>query len=48
VGILQDAKAFEGKGISPLGLFLGALFSAVLLYFIRLPKTATRKVMIQP
>ena len=25
VGILQDAKAFEGEGISPLGLFLGAL-----------------------
>ncbi len=25
-GILQDAKAFEGEGISPLGLFLGALF----------------------
>jgi hypothetical protein len=24
-GILQDAKAFEGEGISPLGLFLGAL-----------------------
>lgn len=25
VGILQDAKAFEGEGISPLGLFVGAL-----------------------
>jgi hypothetical protein len=25
VGILQDAKAFEGEGISPLGLFLGAV-----------------------
>lgn len=25
VGILQDAKAFEDEGISPLGLFLGAL-----------------------
>jgi len=25
VGILQDAKAFKGEGISPLGLFLGAL-----------------------
>jgi len=25
VGILQDAKAFENEGISPLGLFLGAL-----------------------
>jgi len=25
VGILQDAKAFEGEGISPLGLLLGAL-----------------------
>jgi predicted cation transporter len=24
-GILQDAKAFGGEGISPLGLFLGAL-----------------------
>ena len=24
-GILQDAKVFEGEGISPLGLFLGAL-----------------------
>lgn len=26
VGILQKAKAFEGEGISPLGLFLGAIF----------------------
>lgn len=25
LGILQDAKAFEGEGVSPLGLFLGAL-----------------------
>lgn len=25
IGILQDAKVFEGEGISPLGLFLGAL-----------------------
>ena len=25
IGILQDANAFEGEGISPLGLFLGAL-----------------------
>ena len=25
VGILQDAKVFEGEGISPLGLFVGAL-----------------------
>jgi len=25
IGILQDAKAFGGEGISPLGLFLGAL-----------------------
>ena len=25
VGILQDAKVFEDEGISPLGLFLGAL-----------------------
>jgi Na+/H+ antiporter NhaD/arsenite permease-like protein len=25
VGILQSAKAFEGEGISPLGLFLGSL-----------------------
>ena len=26
VGILQNAKAFKAEGISPLGLFLGALF----------------------
>ncbi len=26
IGILQDAKAFAGEGISPLGLLLGALF----------------------
>lgn len=26
VGILQTAKAFDGEGISPLGLFVGALF----------------------
>jgi Na+/H+ antiporter NhaD/arsenite permease-like protein len=26
IGILQDAKVFAGEGISPLGLFLGALF----------------------
>lgn len=26
VGILQDASVFGGEGISPLGLFLGALF----------------------
>lgn len=26
VGILQGAKVFKGEGISPLGLFLGALF----------------------
>jgi len=25
VGILQSAKVFQGEGISPLGLFLGAL-----------------------
>ncbi len=25
IGILKDAKVFEGEGISPLGLFLGAL-----------------------
>lgn len=25
IGILQDAKVFEGEGISPLGLLLGAL-----------------------
>jgi hypothetical protein len=29
VGILQDAKVFEGEGISPLGLFLGALLPTV-------------------
>lgn len=29
VGILQDSKAFEGEGISPLGLFLGALLPTV-------------------
>lgn len=29
VGILQDAKAFENEGISPLGLFLGALMPTV-------------------
>jgi len=29
VGILQDAKVFAGEGISPLGLFLGALFPTV-------------------
>jgi hypothetical protein len=29
VGILQDAKAFAGEGISPLGLFLGALLPTV-------------------
>jgi len=29
VGILQDAKAFEDEGISPLGLFLGALLPTV-------------------
>jgi hypothetical protein len=34
VGILQDAKAFEGEGISPLGLFLGALLpTAVTIVF---------------
>jgi hypothetical protein len=34
VGILQDAKAFEGEGISPLGLFLGALMpTAVAIVF---------------
>ncbi len=34
VGILQDAKAFEGEGISPLGLFLGALLpTAVAIVF---------------
>jgi Na+/H+ antiporter NhaD/arsenite permease-like protein len=29
VGILQTAKAFEGKGISPLGLLLGALVPTI-------------------
>ena len=29
VGILQDAKVFESEGISPLGLFLGALMPTV-------------------
>lgn len=29
VGILQDAKVFENEGISPLGLFLGALLPTV-------------------
>lgn len=29
VGILQDAKVFEDEGISPLGLFLGALLPTV-------------------
>ena len=34
VGILQDAKAFEDEGISPLGLFLGALLpTAVAIVF---------------
>jgi Na+/H+ antiporter NhaD/arsenite permease-like protein len=34
VGILQDAKAFEDEGISPLGLFLGALMpTAVAIVF---------------
>jgi len=34
VGILQDAKVFEGEGISPLGLFLGALLpTAVAIVF---------------
>jgi hypothetical protein len=33
-GILQSAKAFQGNGISPLGLFLGALFpTAVAIVF---------------
>jgi len=39
VGILQDAKAFEDEGISPLGLFLGALMPTVVaiafLWFLR-------------
>jgi len=29
VGILQSAKVFNGEGISPLGLLLGALFPTV-------------------
>lgn len=34
IGILQDAKSFEGEGISPLGLFLGALLpTAVAIIF---------------
>jgi Na+/H+ antiporter NhaD/arsenite permease-like protein len=34
VGILQDAKVFEGEGISPLGLFWGALMpTAVAILF---------------
>lgn len=34
VGILQDAKVFQEEGISPLGLFLGALFpTAVAIVF---------------
>ncbi|HKX63136.1 MAG TPA: putative Na+/H+ antiporter [Verrucomicrobiae bacterium] len=35
VGILQDAKVFEEEGISPLGLFLGALLptSVAILFF---------------
>lgn len=35
VGILQDAKAFEDEGISPLGLFLGALMptSVAIVFF---------------
>jgi hypothetical protein len=34
VGILQSAKVFKGEGISPLGLFLGALFpTAVAIVF---------------
>jgi Na+/H+ antiporter NhaD/arsenite permease-like protein len=35
IGILQDAKVFEGEGISPLGLFLGALMpTAVAILFL--------------
>ncbi len=30
VGILQDAKVFENEGISPLGLFLGAIIPTAL------------------
>ncbi len=34
VGILQEAKVFEDEGISPLGLFVGALFpTAVAIVF---------------
>ena len=34
VGMLQDAKAFGGEGISPSGLFLGALVpTAVAIFF---------------
>ncbi len=39
VGILQSAKVFEGEGISPLGLFLGALVptavTVVFFWFLR-------------
>ena len=39
VGILQDAKVFEEEGISPLGLFLGALMptgmAVVFFWFLR-------------
>lgn len=40
VGILQDAKAFEGEGVSPLGLFLGALMptAVAVAFFWLLPK----------
>jgi hypothetical protein len=39
VGILQDAKVFAGEGISPLGLFLGALPpTAVAIGFFWLPR----------
>jgi hypothetical protein len=35
VGILQDAKVFAGEGISPLGLFLGALLpTAIAIVFL--------------
>lgn len=39
VGILQSAKVFQGEGISPLGLFLGALLPTVvaILFFWILP-----------
>lgn len=30
VGILQDAKVFGSEGISPLGLFLGALLPTLI------------------